>query len=162
MKKHFLGFARTSLCSVALIASSGASLAWDQAKAVEDGLRQIATGKDPIPGPRTCFWSRGPASADPYINIAYPDAATYYWAAVFTVPKGARLHLEGSYPHSRYMSFISYNAAGVPIESVADYLIKPNAGAANPFLTDSDRQATNRGYRLEVVNAPPRPTNRSA
>jgi hypothetical protein len=157
MKKHFLGFARTSLCSVALIASSGASLAWDQAKAVEDGLRQIATGKDPIPGPRTCFWSRGPASADPYINIAYPDAATYYWAAVFTVPKGARLHLEGSYPHSRYMSFISYNAAGVPIESVADYLIKPNAGAANPFLTDSDRQATNRGYRLEVVNAPPPP-----
>ena len=27
---------------------------------------------EPIPGPRDCFWSRGPVSKDPYINIAYP------------------------------------------------------------------------------------------
>ena len=92
--------------------------AWDQAQAVQEGLKRIAAGKDPIPGPRSCFWARGPASADPYINIAYPDAATYYWAAVFTMPVGAKLHFEGTFPHSRYMSFISYDGAGVPIESV--------------------------------------------
>ena len=58
------------------------AFAWDQAKAVEEGIKAISAGKDPIPGPRSCFWARGPASADPYINIAYPDAATFYWAAV--------------------------------------------------------------------------------
>ena len=26
--------------------------------------QRIAEGKDPIPGPRTCFWARGPAAAD--------------------------------------------------------------------------------------------------
>jgi hypothetical protein len=53
------------------------------------------------------------------------------------------------------MSFISYDAGGVPIESVADYLIQPNAGAVNPFLEGSDRTSANRGYRLEVVDAAP-------
>ena len=71
-------------------------------------------------------------------------------AAVFTLPVGAKLHLEGNFPRSRYMSFISYDGAGVPIESVADYLIKPNAGATNPFLTGADRSSTQRGYRLEA------------
>jgi len=47
-----------------------------------------------IPGPRTCFWSRGPVSKDPYINIAYPDANAFYWNALFTVPDGAHLHFE--------------------------------------------------------------------
>ena len=30
-----------------------------------------------IPGPRDCFWARGPHSADPYINGAYPDANVF-------------------------------------------------------------------------------------
>ena len=55
-----------------------------------------------IPGPRNCFWTRGPVSKDPYINIAYPDAGAFYWNAAFTVPEGARLYLEGKFPHSRY------------------------------------------------------------
>ena len=59
--------------------------------------------RQPIPGPGTCFWRRGPASKDPYINIAYPDAGVYYWNATFTVPEGARLYLEGIFPYSRYM-----------------------------------------------------------
>lgn len=139
----------------AILPTSAVQAQWDQAQAVENGLKQIAIGKDPIPGPRTCFWARGPASADPYINIAYPDAATFYWAAVFTVPPGARLHLEGEFPHSRYMSFISYDGAGVPIESVADYLIKPNEGSYNPYISGADRSRVQRGYRLEVVDSPP-------
>jgi hypothetical protein len=117
----------------------------------------VAQGKDPIPGPRSCFWSRGPASADPYINIAYPDAATYYWAATFTVPVGAKLSIEGKFPHSRYASFISYDEAGRPVESVADYLITPKPGALNPFLAGADRQSTNRDYVLQVVDGRPDP-----
>lgn len=149
--------ARVAALIAGLLVAASAAAGWDQAKAVEESNQRIAAGKDPIPGPRTCFWARGPASADPYINIAYPDAATFYWAAVFTLPAGARLHLEGNYPHSRYMSFISYNEAGVPIESIADYLIKPNSGAVNPFLAGADRQAANRGYRIEVVDGNPPP-----
>lgn len=122
-----------TLWAAAMIAAPSTLAAWDQAKAVEKSLEQIAAGKDPFPGPRSCFWARGPFSADPYLNVAYPDAATFYWAAVFTLPPGAKLDLEGNFPRSRYMSFISYDEAGVPIESVADYLIKPNAGAVNPF-----------------------------
>jgi len=126
-------------------------------KMMADAQASVAAGKDPIPGPRSCFWLRGPAGADPYINIAYPDAATFYWAAVFTMPPGAKLSLEGQFPHSRYMSLISYDAAGRPIESVADYLIKPKAGSTNPFLPGADRNAKQRDYSLEVVDASPDP-----
>ena len=122
-----------------------------------EAAKAIAAGKDPIPGPRSCFWSRGPASGDPYLNVAYPDSATFYWAATFTVPVGAKLSIEGKFPHSRYMSLISYDGAGVPIESVADYLIKPNAGSGNPFLPGADRSVANRDYSLGVVDARPDP-----
>lgn len=122
-----------------------------------DSAKAVAAGKDPIPGPRSCFWARGPASADPYLNIAYPDAATFYWAAIFTIPAGAKLALEGNFPRARYMSFISYDAAGVPIESVADYLIKPDPGAVNPFHAGAERTNASRGYRLDVVDANPPP-----
>jgi hypothetical protein len=124
-------------------------------KMMVDAQAAIAAGKDPIPGPRSCFWSRGPASADPYINIAYPDAATYYWAATFTIPAGAKLALEGNFPHARYMSFISYDEAGRPVESVADYLIKPKAGSTNPFIAGADRNAAKREYSLDVVDGRP-------
>jgi len=122
-----------------------------------DAAKAVAAGKDPIPGPRSCFWLRGPASADPYINIAYPDAATYYWAAVFTTPPGAKLRIDGQFAHSRYISYISYDGAGVPIESVADYLIAPGVGAANPFLAGADRSSKARGYSLEIKDAAPPP-----
>lgn len=148
--------ASAALCApLAFAQAEHVAKPWDQAKAVEQSQKQIAAGKDPLPGPRSCFWARGPVSADPYINVAYPDSATYYWAAVFTIPQGAKLHVEGNFPHSRYMSFISYDGQGVPIESVADYLIAPNPGAVNPYLTGAARNGTSRGYRLEIVDAQP-------
>lgn len=120
-----------------------------------ESTRAIAAGKGPIPGPRNCFWSGGPVSADPYINIAYPDAGTFYWAATFSVPDGAKLSVEGDFPHSRYMSLTSYDGAGVPVESVADYLIKPVPGASNPFLPGAERNTKARGYSLAVVDSAP-------
>jgi hypothetical protein len=107
-----------------------------------------------IPGARTCFWSRGPVSSDPYINIAYPDAGVFYWSAVFTIPKGAKLELEGEFPHSRYMSFISYNGRGIPQESMADYLIDARQGSKNPFLNGADRTSVRRSYKIEIKNQP--------
>ena len=108
----------------------------------------------PIPGPRDCFWSRGPVSKDPYINIAYPDASVFYWSATFTVPEGARLYLEGTFPHSRYMSLISYDGRGAPIESLADYLIVPDENSMNPFVEGASRNHKQRSYTVEILNLP--------
>lgn len=155
MKLNYI-FRGLAVLALSLSACSSA-WAWDQGKAVQEGLKAVAAGKDPIPGPRSCFWSRGPASGDPYINIAYPDSATFYWAATFTVPEGAKLAIEGRFPHSRYMSLISYDEAGRPIESVADYLIKPKDGSTNPFLTGADRTTSAREYSVKVVDGRPDP-----
>jgi hypothetical protein len=134
----------------------------------------------PIPGPRNCFWARGPISADPYINIAYPDANVFYWVAVFSMPEGATLELRGDYPHSRYMSLISYDEAGRPVESLADYLIAPGDpgdrlgeapapnqwaliseahaaedDAVNPFVPGNRRDSAARNYRVTIANERP-------
>lgn len=110
-----------------------------------------AKDPDPIPGPRTCFWLRGPHNADPYINVAYPDEGAFYWSAFLTVPEGARLRIKGQFPHARYMSFISYRATGQAVESLADHQIAPDAGSSNPYLPGADRTARRRGYTVEVV-----------
>lgn len=123
----------------------------------ESQPQETMTSNAPIPGPRTCFWSRGPYGADPYINIAYPDANVFYWAAAFTIPDGAKLYLKGDYPHSRYMSLISYDERGRPVESLADYLIEPNKteGSVNPYLPRNVRNSSQRNYSVEIVNKTP-------
>jgi hypothetical protein len=117
--------------------------------------RAATDGGMPIPGPRSCFWRYGPHSADPYINLAYPDSAVFYWAAVFSTPAGAQLTLSGDFAHARYQSFISYDERGRPIESLADYLIQPDAGSTNPYVMSSNRNAESRSYAVELFNATP-------
>ena len=108
-----------------------------------------------VPGPRDCFWSRGPHSGDPYINLAYPDSNVFYWAATFSMPEGAELYIEGDYPYARYMSIISYDGQGRPIESLADYLIEPNNSAVNPFSNGNSRLDQERGYEIKILNKNP-------
>ena len=132
MKRNIGGLLAASLLVLAGCAP-GIGLPANQ----ETSAEASDTGDDrygPIPGPRSCFWSRGPHSGDPYINVAYPDSNVFYWAAVFSIPEGARLTLEGDYPHSRYMSFISYDERGRPVESLADYLIEPGPSMPGPKL----------------------------
>ncbi len=107
------------------------------------------------PGPRNCLFRRGPHSADPYINSAYPDANVYYWAAVFTMPEGSKLTLNAEFAHSRYQSLISYDEKGVPQQSLADYLIKPEKGAVNPYRIGADRQFEQRDFKVEVLPVAP-------
>lgn len=145
------------LAGAALIAPGVSAQIISPDKLTAEATKAIAAGKDPIPGPRSCFWARGPSSGDPYLNIAYPDAGTFYWAAVFSVPANAKLSIEGKFPHSRYMSLISYDEAGRPIESVADYLIKPKTGSSNPYLPGADRTTVNRDYVLDITNSRPDP-----
>ena len=127
----------TSLLAVSLLTLAGCTPATTASapQNTEADTSEITNSQyGPIPGPRDCFWARGPHSSDPYINVAYPDANVFYWAAVFSIPEGARLTVEGDYPHSRYMSFISYNERGRPVESLADYLIEPGPSMPGPKL----------------------------
>jgi hypothetical protein len=171
------------IAAAALLAACGNNTGQTAAVSPEPAAAEDTSANGPIPGPRTCFWSRGPHSADPYINIAYPDANVFYWAAVFTVPEGATLALEGDYPHSRYMSFISYDERGRPIESLADYLVAPKAApveklgdaelpwweelsaahaqepaeaqSVNPFVPGNRRDSIYRRYEIEVSSEAP-------
>ena len=108
-----------------------------------------------VPGPKDCFWSRGPHSADPYINLAYPDANVFYWAATFTMPEDVELYLDGDFPLARYMSIISYDGRGRPLESLADYLIEPEKDSINPFINSNSRIDKNRAYKIQVLNNSP-------
>ena len=149
------------LTLAASLALSTSALAETPSQRFEASQAAVAAGRDPLPGPKTCFWSRGPVSGDPYQNIAYPDSGTFYWAAVFTTPVGAKVTLEGRFPHARYMSIAGYDGKGRPVESVADYLIKPKPGSTNPFLPGADRAAKSRDYMLEIVDGQPDPKNRT-
>ena len=106
-----------------------------------------------ILGPRDCFWARGPFSADPYINVAYPDSNVYYWAAAFSMPEDSILEIKGDYPYSRYMSFFSYNERGKPIGSLTDFQIQSEA--TNPFILGNQRSDFSRSYSIEVLNENP-------
>ena len=108
-----------------------------------------------VPGPKDCFWARGPHSADPYINLAYPDANVFYWAATFTMPLNTEVYLDGDFPLARYMSIISYDDRGRPLESLADYLIKPETNSINPFINKNSRIDKKRSYKIQVLNSSP-------
>ena len=99
----------------------------------------------------TCLW-RGPISTtNPAANLAYPDAGAHYWSGIVTIPTGARLFLNGRYPHARYISYISYRDDGTPLESLADTAIVPEPGSTNPFVAGNLRTSDQRDYRIEIV-----------
>ncbi|WP_197076270.1 hypothetical protein [Grimontia sp. AD028] len=112
-------------------------------------------GFESLPGERSCLFRYGPVSADPYINVAYPDAAVKYWGAAFSIPKGAKMHLEGEFPYSRYMSLISYDEGGRPVQSLPDYAIKPLEGSDNPYRVGNSRDNEQRSYYVKVRDAKP-------
>ncbi|MFJ7270299.1 hypothetical protein ACIQV3_27290 [Streptomyces sp. NPDC099050] len=104
---------------------------------------------------RDCFWYYGGVGADPLFNIAYPDAGAVYWAAYYRRPAGSKLTLEGTYPHARYFSFISYDRLGQPVDGIADYQIAPDQGSANPYAPGARRNTPEkkRGYTVSFDHA---------
>jgi hypothetical protein len=126
-----------------MIGASGPALAKTDKKAEMEFY-------SPIPGPKNCFWLRGPHNKDPYINTAYPDAGAIYWGATFSMPEGAKLELQADFTYSRYQSLISYNGKGVPIDSLADYLIEPETGSVNPFVVGNNRNDKKRAYKVQI------------
>lgn len=143
------------LCAALLLLAAGVAVSPALVGPVLAAPSLASEAAGGIPGPRTCFWFRPPVGGDPYVNVAYPDAAARYWTTVFTTPPGAHLTLRGEFPHARYMSFISYDATGKPIEALADYRIKPQAGSTNPFIVGAPRDGARRAYAVDIVDAAP-------
>jgi hypothetical protein len=88
-------------------------------------------------------------------NALALDTNAVYWIVGYTASPGARLRIEGTYPHARYIGFNVYDAQGRPKDAMADAEITPDAGASNPFLPGADRTVTERRYTLFVQFSDP-------
>lgn len=102
----------------------------------------------------TCFWNVGVVNGGT-INIAYPDAGANYWAAGYTLPPGATLRIHGEYPHARFASVQSYNLLGAGVDALADTMIEPDRGSANPFRPGVRRNVTRRSFTVTLADSSP-------
>lgn len=100
----------------------------------------------PPAGITSCAWA---VKTDPSaLNVAYPDTAATYWTTTYNLVAGDTLVLSGTYPDARYMSLITYTAAGNVVDAIDDRDIAPASGSANPF---ADTAAAPGGhYTVEV------------
>jgi hypothetical protein len=104
--------------------------------------------------PRSCGWE---ARLDPTVlNTLYPDQAANYWTLALPAVPGASLTIRGLYPHSRYISFTSYDVALRAVDGLNDQRIDPDPGpppSRNPFLPGAARNTPDqlRHYTVRVV-----------
>jgi len=109
----------------------------------------------------SCFWTGPYVKENPITNIAFPDTGALYWGGKYTLPAGAKLELNGRFPHARYMSFNSYDANGenptfAPLDVIRDVEIKPDhKNAKNPFIPGNKRKTPLRNYTVEVASGMP-------
>jgi hypothetical protein len=117
-----------TIAGTAVLAVSSAALF-----ASPDGA--LASEASELPG--QCSW--GLSSNPNTVNIEYPDLSAKYWAHAFVPVPGERLVITGEYPSARYFSFIVYDEKLVPLDSVYDADVAPNAGSSNPFRAKPKR-----------------------
>jgi hypothetical protein len=113
-----------------------------------------------------CFWAapKGIAygelpNAQPIQKPpAYPDGASTYFVAWFSLPEGAHLRLESDYPHERYFSHTIAATLSSDTLGGGDFLrddqIEPDAGSINPFRTDQPRDGSPRSYTVRILSGP--------
>lgn len=94
----------------------------------------------------------------------FPDPhVTYLVLPNMLLPFGSKAIFEGEFPHARYFSLqptaafspdtYRYNGFGMGEVAFLDADISPLPGNVNPFKPGVDRNATNRGYRVECTAA---------
>jgi hypothetical protein len=75
-------------------------------------------------------------------NVAYPDTNATYWTMPFDANRWKTVTVTGTYPESRFFSFVSYVAKGAVADggdaAVNDVDINPDAGSTNPFQKAGD------------------------
>jgi hypothetical protein len=90
-------------------------------------------------------------------NVLALDTNAVYWVAGYTANPETRIRIEGQFPYSRYMSWNLYDSAGRPIDSLADFELRPDKRSTNPFLPGANRFATPRDYTAFIeFRQPPR------
>lgn len=95
-----------------------------------------------------------------HLSHSFPDPnVTYLLLPGMLVPFGSRIVVEGSFPHARFFdlqitppldgrSYRYDGGIGVGEVPLVDADIDPVPGSANPFRVGADRDAGNRGYRV--------------
>src|SRR3954468_12489965 len=103
--------------------------------------------------PRNCAWV---AKIDPNgVNALFPDQAARYWILDLPAAPGTKLTIKGWFPHARYTSFTSYDAALRSADGLPDIAIAPDHGSTNPFVAGAWRLAKKRSYTVHVVQGAP-------
>jgi hypothetical protein len=106
-----------------------------------------------------CSW---PVETTPTkANVAAPDSYATYWTTPFLAGPGDAVTIRGSFPTSRFISFVVYNDAfqdftnvvggkNVPSD-LSDYQIRPDHGSKNPWRTSSAGRRQNFTVRIRPV-----------
>ena len=101
---------------------------------------------------RSCGWL---AQFSPdQVDLAFPNEAARYWAALLPIPRGGHIEIKGRFPHVRYLSFNTYNAQLRAVDAIADTEIVADPGSTNPFRPGARRTAKTRDYTVKIRNAP--------
>ena len=87
-----------------------------------------------------------------------PDPHATYLKLIFLAPLGAKLLIEGDFPHARFMDYQILTPVdpehpvtgqiGINEVPLVDVDIEPDPGHVNPFRLGADRSAKNRHYHL--------------
>ena len=133
--------ARTSVAIVALVCA-----------AVSIGDVQASAAPEP---PTQCSW--GLKSNPNVVNVEYPDLNATYWGRPLVPSLGGRLVVRGEFPAARYFSFHVYDEKLVPLDSIYDRQVVPDAGSSNPYLR-APRLGSGNHYTI-YVDFTAKPTN---
>jgi uncharacterized membrane protein len=103
-----------------------------------------------------CTWAGESDQRD--VNIGAPDLDAHYWLSPIAALAGTKVSITGEYPNARYFSLAVYDASGMPLDSLYDARVNPDAGSVNPFRRSRPRGAGN-NYHLQLLfaNRPSRP-----
>src|SRR5437764_11211287 len=107
----------------------------------------------------SCGWTVEISGAQ--ANVAFPDQAARYWVAQIPIPPAFHVEVDGQFPHARYISYITYDAATRAIDGIHDAQIAPDSGSINPFVARAARTGTNRSSKGYYVGAQPPPGRRT-
>lgn len=119
---------------------------------------------------RGCGWILAFDPAIPTLgNTAFADTGARYWVAFVAPdqPVGTTLKIEGRYADARYAALHVHDGNLLVLDAQAEYQLRPDAGAATPWLDITTQQANvPRGGRysatLRFGETAPTPASREA
>ncbi len=85
----------------------------------------------------------------------FPNGASCYFVAIFTLQQGWKLRFDGEFPHSRYQSFTISNYLSNGNIGNGQFLrsdaLVPDHASSNPFAPGANRNVMKRNYTLWIV-----------